>query len=70
MVHGTSLGSIPSMLIMDAKAVTCEGCRAGMAGELVHVAGIANELAVRRIKYQPSWLVWAVGGFLSKGRDA
>ena len=70
MVHSTSLGSIPSMMIMDAKSVACEGCCAGMAGELVHVTGIANELAVRRIKYQASWLVRAVGGFLSKGRGA
>ena len=70
MVHGTSLGSMPSMMIMDAKSIAHEGYRAGMAGKPVHVVGIANELAVRWIKYQPSWLVQAVGGFLSAGRDA
>jgi len=31
---------------------------------------LRNELAVRWIKYQPSWLVQAVGEFLSAGRDA
>jgi hypothetical protein len=30
-VRGTSLGSMPSMIIMDAKAVAREGCR-GQAG--------------------------------------
>ena len=54
MVRGTSLGSMPSMVIMDAKSIAREGYRAGMAGKPVQVAGIANELAVRWIKYQPS----------------
>jgi hypothetical protein len=38
MVHGTSLGSMPSMMIMDAKSIAREGYRAGMAGKPVHVA--------------------------------
>jgi uncharacterized protein len=70
MVHGTSLGSMPRMMIMDAKSVAREGYRACLAGKPVHVAGIANELAVQWIKYQPSWLLRAVGGFLGKSRDA
>ena len=59
---------MPSMVIMDAKSIAREGYRAGMAGKPVQVAGIANELTVRWIKYQPSWLVRAVGEFFS--RDA
>jgi short-subunit dehydrogenase len=70
MVQGTSLGSMPRMMIMDAGTVAREGYRACMAGRPVHVAGIANELAVQWIKYQPSWLMRAVGGFLSRGHDA
>jgi uncharacterized protein len=66
MVHGTSLGSLPGMMIMDAKAVAQEGYRVCMAGKPVHVAGIANELAVQWIKYQPNWLRRAVGNILGK----
>jgi short-subunit dehydrogenase len=69
MVHGTSLGSMPKMMIMDAGTVAREGYRACMAGKPVHVAGVANELAVQWIKYQPSWLLRALGGFLGKSRD-
>ena len=69
MVHGTSLGSLPGMMIMDAKTVAQEGYRACMAGKPVHVAGIANELAVQWIKYQPSLLRRAVGNILGKRRD-
>jgi short-subunit dehydrogenase len=70
MVHGTSLGGLPSMMNMHAKSVAQEGYRACMAGKPVHVAGIANELAVQWIKYQPSWLTRAFGSVLGKGRDA
>jgi hypothetical protein len=69
MVHGTSLGSLPGMMTMDAKTVAREGYRACMAGKPVHVAGIVNELAVQWIKYQPSWLRRAFGNVLGKGRD-
>ena len=70
MVHGTSLGSLPGMMIMDAKTVALEGYRACMAGKPVHVAGIVNELAVEWIKYQPNWLRRAVGSVLGKGSNA
>ena len=70
MVRGTSLGGLPSMMIMDAKTVAQDGYRACMAGKPVHVAGIANELAVQWIKYQPSWLRRAFGSGFGKGRDA
>ena len=69
MVQGTDLGSVPSVMIMDPKSVALEGYRACMAGKPVHIAGLANELAMQWIKYQPSWLVRAVGSVLSKGRD-
>jgi short-subunit dehydrogenase len=69
MVQGTDLGSVPSVMIMDPRSVALEGYRACMAGKPVHIAGLANELAMQWIKYQPSWLVRAVGSVLSKGRD-
>jgi uncharacterized protein len=40
-----------------------------MEGKTVHVAGTLNELAVQWVKYQPSWLVRAVGGVLARNRD-
>ena len=57
-------------IVMDAKTVAQEGYRACMAGKPVHVAGIANELAVQWIKYQPGWLMRAFGGVFGKSRDA
>ncbi|MFO1135143.1 MAG: SDR family oxidoreductase [Rhodoblastus sp.] len=70
MVEGTELGKMPSAMIMDARTVAQEGYRACMAGKPVHVAGIANELAVQWIKYQPSWLLRAIGGVLGKSGGA
>lgn len=70
MVHGSSLGGVPKMMVMDAKSVAQEGYRACIAGKPVHIAGIGNELAMQWVKYQPDWLLRAVGGFLSKARDA
>ncbi len=69
MVQGTTLGSMPSMMIMDPKAVAAEGYRACMAGTPIHVPGIANELAVQWIKYQPSWLLRAASRFMRKPQD-
>lgn len=70
MVEGTDLGNLPSVMIMDPKSVAQEGFRACMAGTPVHVAGIANELAVQWMKYQPSWLLRVAGGFLNRNRGA
>ncbi|MGB8306161.1 MAG: SDR family NAD(P)-dependent oxidoreductase, partial [Pseudolabrys sp.] len=69
MVHGTDLGGLPRFMIMDAKTVAREGYKACMEGKTVHVAGTLNELAVQWVKYQPSWLVRAVGGVLARNRD-
>jgi hypothetical protein len=41
-----------------------------MAGKPVHVAGIADELAVQWMKYQPRWLMRAFGSVFGKSRDA
>ena len=57
-------------MIMDAKTVRREeGYKACMEGKTVHVAGTLNEFAVQWVKYQPSWLVRAVGGVLARNRD-
>jgi uncharacterized protein len=66
MVEKSELGRVPGFLVMDAKTVAREGYSACMAGKAVHIAGPANELAVSWIKYQPDWLVRAVGGVLSR----
>lgn len=68
MVQGTSLSGVPSIMIQDAKTVAREGLRACLSGKPVHVSGLANELAVQWIKYQPSWLMRAVGSALQNTR--
>jgi short-subunit dehydrogenase len=68
MVEGTALGSVPSMAIMDPATVAREGYRACMAGTPVHIAGVANEVAVQWMKYQPSWLTRAMGAFMNPRR--
>ena len=68
MVHGTDLAKmLPGLMMMDAKSVAREGYSACASGKAVHVAGSVNELAVTWVKYQPSWLVRAVGGLLARG---
>lgn len=68
MVEGTDLSKMPSFMIMDAKSVAREGYRACMSGKPLQVAGIANEIATQWVKYQPDWLMRAVGGFLARNR--
>jgi len=69
MIEGLNLNGMPRAMIMDAKSVAEEGYRACMAGKPVHIAGLANELTVQWLKYQPSWLVRAVTGVIGRGRD-
>lgn len=68
MVEGTDLGSVPKIMIMDAKSVAREGVRACLAGKPVHVAGIANEIASQWMQYQPDWLRRAMGGFMARAK--
>lgn len=66
MVHGSELSKIPGFMVMDPRTVAREGYSACMSGKPVHIAGPVNELAVTWVKYQPDWLVRAVGGLLSR----
>jgi uncharacterized protein len=66
MAESSELGKLPGFMVMDARTVAREGYSACMAGQAVHIAGPLNELAVTWVKYQPDWLVRAVGGFVSR----
>jgi short-subunit dehydrogenase len=57
---------IPSLAVMDAKAVAREGYSACLSGRVVHVAGFANTITVRGIQILPRWLVRTVGGLIAR----
>ncbi|MGA2795374.1 MAG: SDR family oxidoreductase [Roseiarcus sp.] len=56
---------IPSLAVMDAKAVAQEGYSACLSGRTVRVAGLANNVAVSGIQILPRWLVRTVGGLIA-----
>jgi len=67
MVAGSKRGRrIPSLAVMDAKAVAREGYSACLSGRAVQVAGLANNFAVSGIRVLPRWLVRAVGGLIAR----
>ena len=51
-----------SLVVMDAKSVARAGFRAARRGKVVEVPGVANEMAVNWMQFQPRWLVRAMGG--------
>jgi short-subunit dehydrogenase len=67
MVAGSKRGRrIPSLAVMDAKAVAQQGYSACLAGRAVQVAGLANNVAVSGIQILPRWLVRSVGGLIAR----
>jgi short-subunit dehydrogenase len=57
---------VPWLIVMDAKSVAEQGCAACLSGKAVHVAGLANDIAVSGAGYLPRWLVRSVGGLLAR----
>jgi short-subunit dehydrogenase len=57
---------LPSLLVMDAKAVAKEGHDACLAGKPVHVPGLSNDLALQGMRYLPRSLVRAMGGLVAR----
>jgi uncharacterized protein len=67
MVRGSERGRrLPSFIVMDAKSVAQQGYAACLSGKAVHVAGLANDIAVSGTGYLPRWLVRTVGGLLAR----
>jgi len=66
MLRGSRLARwVPSRMVMSARAVAEQGCSACLAGETIHVPGIANDVMARGVQYLPRLLVRAVGGFVT-----
>jgi short-subunit dehydrogenase len=63
---GSSLPEIPTFLQSDVKDVAKQGFDACMAGEVVRVPGVANQLSALWSQTQPRWLVRTLGGMIGR----
>jgi short-subunit dehydrogenase len=67
MMHASARAmQLPSLMVMDAKAVAKEGYSACLAGEVLHVAGVSNDLVTLGVQYLPRSLVRAIGGLVAR----
>lgn len=57
---------VPPGLAMTPEAVAQAGYRACMAGRVIQVPGVANELAANWARLQPRWLVRGVTGLFGR----
>ena len=57
---------IPSLAVMDARTVAREGCSACLAGRVVQIPGIANDIGVSGVRLAPRWLVRLLGGVIAR----
>jgi uncharacterized protein len=57
---------LPSLMVMDAKAVAKEGHDACLAGKPVHVPGLSNDLALQGLRYLPRSLVRTMSGLVTR----
>ena len=70
MVSGASQQAkidVPPGLAMTPEAVAQAGYRACMAGRVIEVPGVANELVANWARLQPRWLVRGIAGFFGRG---
>ena len=63
---GRGLPEIPTFLQSDVKDVAKQGFDACMAGEIVRVPGIANQLSALWSQTQPRWFVRTLGGLVGR----
>ncbi|MGP0091772.1 MAG: SDR family NAD(P)-dependent oxidoreductase [Xanthobacteraceae bacterium] len=67
MVRGSPRGRrLPSLVVMDARSVAQQGYAACLSGKAVHVAGLANDVAISGVGFLPRWLVRTVGGLIAR----
>jgi short-subunit dehydrogenase len=57
---------LPPFAIGSAAEVARDGYRACMNATPVYVSGLANQLAVQAIRYQPRWLTRSIAGALAR----
>jgi len=63
---GSGLPEVPAFLQSDVKDVARQGFDACMAGEVVRVPGVANQLSALWSQTQPRWLVRTLGGMIGR----
>jgi short-subunit dehydrogenase len=63
---GGALPEIPTFMQSDVKDVAKQGFDACMAGEVVRVPGVANQLSALWSQTQPRWLVRTLGGMIGR----
>lgn len=63
---GRGLPEIPAFLQSDVKDVAKQGFDACMAGEVVRVPGIANQMSALWSQTQPRWFVRTLGGLVGR----
>jgi short-subunit dehydrogenase len=63
---GSGLPEIPTFMQSDVKDVAKQGFDACMAGEVVRVPGVANQLSALWSQTQPRWLVRTLGGMIGR----
>jgi short-subunit dehydrogenase len=62
----TNAQSIPDVFISDVRDVAREGYEACMAGKVVDVPGLPNQLMASAVGFYPRWLVRTVGGLIGR----
>lgn len=60
------VGSVPGFLISNAADVARAGYEACMAGRVIEVPGLSNRVLTDWSRFQPRWIVRAVGGVLGR----
>ena len=58
--------TLPSAFLMSPEAVAREGYKACMAGQVIKVPGVANQLSANWVQFQPRWLVRRLGGLFAR----
>jgi short-subunit dehydrogenase len=67
--RSASAASLPSMLISDPKDVARQGYAAVMAGRVIQVPGIPNQVSAAWSQITPRWLSRTLTGFAARRTD-